>query len=98
MTAGPPASWISRSVPAVSGIALSATSATGTGQLRSCVLIGSPALAIRAVAGASTVAVCRRWSRHSETPRPIRATPVGTANGRLKDSGSTDSARAEVVP
>ena len=43
MTAGPPASWISRSVPAVSGIALSTTSATGTGQLRSRALIGSPA-------------------------------------------------------
>ena len=43
MTAGPPASWTSRSVPAVSGIALSATSATGTGQLRSRALIGPPA-------------------------------------------------------
>jgi hypothetical protein len=49
------------------------------------------------VAGASAVWACLRWPRHSETPRPISATPVGTANGRLKDSGSTDSARAEVV-
>jgi hypothetical protein len=32
--AGPPASWTSRSVPAVSGIALRATRAAGTGRLR----------------------------------------------------------------
>ncbi len=97
MSAGPPASWISRSVPAVSGIALSAISATG----RPAPLRGAHRVtgcATHVVAGTSTVSACLRWPRHSATPRPINATPVGTANGRLKDSGSTDSARAEVVP
>ena len=83
MTAGPPASWTSRSVPAVSGIALRATSATGTGQLRSRVLIGPPASRDRCdVAGASTVADGGALVRQRETPSPIIAMPFGTANGR----------------
>ena len=51
----------------------------------------------RLVAGAASGAALR-WSRHREMPRPIRATPVGTAIGRLNDCGSTLSATVATVP
>ena len=104
MTAGPPASWISRSAPAVSGMALSATRAAGTGQLR----------VRRASSGRGGVRdparwTARRprghgwrrrcWSRHSETPRPISATPVGHGERpveRLGQHGQRE--RREAVP
>jgi hypothetical protein len=40
ISSGPPASWISRRVPADTGMTLSATSAAGTPQLRCLLLIG----------------------------------------------------------
>ena len=79
-----------RSVPADVSVATAVPAPAGAQWVTGC--------AAHVVAGASTVRACRRWSRHSERPRPIRATPVGTANGRLKDSGSAASARAEMVP
>src|SRR6266540_7158657 len=95
MTAGPPASWISRGVPAVSGMALRPSRPAGTGQDRcraaSWVLIGgpqcpAPTVTAETVAGAAGATLVR-WLRHSETPRPIRATPTGTAIGRSNDVG-----------
>src|SRR5450432_1257929 len=51
-----------------------------------------------AVGCATGVAVVvLRWSRHRETPRAIRATPSGTAIGRLNDSGRTASEAVATV-
>ena len=70
-------------------IALSAIPLTA-GTLRLIQLAGGPA-------------VIPADHRFASFPLPlvvhiVGATPVGTANGRLKDSGRMDSARAEMVP
>ena len=65
-------------------------------------LVGHRTAACSTRAGARLPAVMAavfRWSRHREMPRPIRATPTGTASGRSNECGSTGIASvARVKP